>query len=92
MTIRRTWQKLLAAFSYPAEPDLISYDDLIKALNRRRSRVDLPRVAEWKRPEKPFRPQPYVVVSTYSTACSSGVYDYEPPDDFGLEEPRGYRP
>jgi hypothetical protein len=93
MNIVQAIGRFLATFSYPREPSLISYDDLIKVLNRRRSRLDLPRVAERRAPEKPFRPQPYVVVSAESMASSTDTYDYEPSDECGREEPpRGYRP
>lgn len=85
-------RRFIASFVFPAEPDLISYDAVIRALNRRRSRLGLPRVAEFKLPERPFRPQPYVVVSACQAESSTTTYDYEPPDDFGVEEPRGYRP
>lgn len=92
MSVRRMIPRFIASFFYPAEPDLISYDTVIKALNRRRSRLDLPPVTEFILPERPFRPQPYTVAPTCSTAASTATYDYEPPDDFGVEEPRGYRP
>lgn len=92
MSVRQIIRRCVANFLYPSEPDLVSYDTIIKVLNRRRSRLDLPHVKEFKLPERPFRPQPYSVASTGSTESSSATYDYVPPDDFGVEEPRGYRP
>jgi hypothetical protein len=92
MSVRLMIRRFIASFFYPAAPDLISYDAVIKALNRRRRRLDLPRVKEFVLPERPFRPQPYTVASACSTASSSATCDYEPPDDIGVEEPRGYHP
>jgi hypothetical protein len=92
MSVRLMIRRFSASCFYPAEPDLISCDAVIKALNRRWRRLDLPRVTEFVLPERPFRPQPYTVASICSTASSSANYDYEPPDDFGVEGPRGYHP
>jgi hypothetical protein len=92
MSVRLMIPRFIASFFYPAEPDLISYDAVIKALNRRRRRLDLVRVTEFVLPERPVRPQPYTVASICLTASSSANYDYEPLDDFGVEGPRGYHP
>jgi hypothetical protein len=92
LNLKSMIRQMAASFFYPAEPALMSYEAILKTLNRRRSRLGLARIEEYKSPERPFRPQPYVVVSTCQTESSTTTYDYEPPDDFGAEEPHGYRP
>jgi hypothetical protein len=47
MSVSLMIRRFVASFFYPVEPDLISYDAVMKALNRRRRRPDLPRVTEF---------------------------------------------
>jgi hypothetical protein len=85
-------QRFIAVWSYPPEPNVASYDDLIKSLNRARRSIGLPRVVEFQPSERPFNPQPYFVEPTFSTASTADTYDYEPPDEIDFQEPRGFRP
>jgi transcription elongation factor len=91
-TADRLVRELKLLFSYPEEPNLISYDEVIQELNRRRRKLNLARVAQFTPSAKPFCPQPYVAISTSAAASSTTSYDYEPPDDFCAEELRGYHP
>jgi hypothetical protein len=76
----------------PVQPKVPTYDEVIKELNQLRSRANLPRVEEYRAPEKPFIPRP--APSTQSAdihVVSDSPLELEPPADFMADQPV-YRP
>jgi len=84
--------QVIAFVRGPAKPRIPTYDEVMKELNQRRSRANLPRVEEYRAPQKPFIPRPAPSVHPEDTqTVSDSPLELEPPADFMADRPV-YRP